>query len=46
MRDVAFIANQDGDFKPIGPLEDLYPLDDANNALEPWGADEEDWQNL
>ncbi len=46
VRDVAFIANQDGDFKPMGPLEDLYPLDDAEDGLEPWEADEEDWEDL
>lgn len=39
-------AHRDDRSAAIGPLEDLYPLDHADDALEPWDADEEDWQSL
>jgi hypothetical protein len=46
VRDVAFIANQSGDFKPIGPLEDIEPLDDAEDHEPEFDEDEDRWWEL
>lgn len=42
---IAFLENHNGEFKPVGPLEELYPLEQTEGDEE-WRAGEPDWQDL
>ena len=43
---LAFIANRDGEFKPVGPLEHLEELTDVEDELEDWNPEEDHWRDL
>ena len=43
---LAFIDNPDGTFKAVGPLEELYPLADGEEAEVEFDAEEDRWWEL
>ena len=46
MPGIAFLENKDGTFKPVGPLEDIYPVKKPGEEEEEWRPDEDDWRTL
>lgn len=43
---LAFIENGDGEFKPVGPLEDIYPVTTEEDRETEFDEDEDRWWDL